>query len=290
MGVLGEVKGVVRTAERGLQIAQHGIDRLELRQLDAARPAAGHDAFVFGTDELHAAETPQPIGDDLGRGGERLGREDCHRLAGERLAGEAGVLCVPLNGRLYGGEERHLVLRTAPALAPGVLPAEVGIVDLHPAVELAGVFSHAHDLHALVLHQPGGLVADAQVALEFESGNVVLCLGEQMHGQEPAGEPELGRLEDRAADGTALVAAGPALPVTPACSHEHRVGCVATVGTAESARPARSHQRRLALGLGTVAVEKRAHRKSVLELHLIHRHGPPHVSVSPFSALGRIIT
>jgi hypothetical protein len=38
MGVLGELEGVVGAGEPGLEIAQYRVDRLELRQLEAALP------------------------------------------------------------------------------------------------------------------------------------------------------------------------------------------------------------------------------------------------------------
>ena len=78
---------------------------------------------------------------------------------------------------LHRGDERDLVLRAAPNLAARALATEVGVVNLHPAVELARVLTRTHDLHELVFHQPGGLVANAQVAYEFERGDVVLGLG-----------------------------------------------------------------------------------------------------------------
>ena len=39
MGELGEVEGVIGTPEGGLQLAQQGVDRLELREFAACRTA-----------------------------------------------------------------------------------------------------------------------------------------------------------------------------------------------------------------------------------------------------------
>ena len=135
---------------------------------------------------------------------------------GERLLTQAHELRLAVGRGLDRGDERHLVLRAPSGLAARALPAQVGVVDLHPAVELAAVLAHAHDLHELVLDEPGGLVANPQVAHELERSHVVLGLGEQVHGQEPPEQPQLGRLEDRPADDAALVAAGGALEVQPA--------------------------------------------------------------------------
>src|SRR5206468_718798 len=117
--------------------------------------------------------------------------------------------------RLHRGDERHLVLRPATALAARALATQVGVVDLHAPLEHARVLALAHDLHELVFHEPGALVANAQVTLELQRRVVVLGLGEQVHGQTPAGQRQFGRLEDRAANGAALVTARPALPVAP---------------------------------------------------------------------------
>ena len=75
----------------------------------------------------------------------------------------------------------------------------------HTPVELARVLAQAHELHELVLHEQGALVANAEVAHELERRDIVLALGQQVHGQEPARERQLGRLEDRTADEGALM-------------------------------------------------------------------------------------
>ena len=50
MGVLGKVEGVIGAAERALEVAQEGVDRLELGQLRARLAAAGDHALVRGPD------------------------------------------------------------------------------------------------------------------------------------------------------------------------------------------------------------------------------------------------
>lgn len=53
---------------------------------------------------------------------------------------------------LYGRDERHLVLRIAPALA-----AQVGVIDLDAPIQLTQRFPLDHDLRQLVLEQPSDL-------------------------------------------------------------------------------------------------------------------------------------
>lgn len=45
-GVLGEVEGVVRAGEGGLEVAQHGVDGGEVGVPSCLAPAAGDDALV----------------------------------------------------------------------------------------------------------------------------------------------------------------------------------------------------------------------------------------------------
>jgi len=59
MGVLGEIERMVGSSEGGLQIAQQGVDRSELFELDAGRAAAGDGALVRGTSGGDGLEAPQ---------------------------------------------------------------------------------------------------------------------------------------------------------------------------------------------------------------------------------------
>src|SRR5690606_10214471 len=165
------------------------------------------------------------------------------------------------------------------------LATEVSVIDLHPAVELARVLTHAHDLHELVFHEPGALVANAQVALELECGDVVLGLRQQVHGQKPARQRQLGRLEDGAADDAALMPAGDALEVQPALAPKRATVAAPARRTNKALGPASFDKRRLAIGITAVPVHEFSHRKSGLKLHSVHRHGSPPVWVNPSSTL-----
>ena len=48
MRVLGEVEGMVGAAQGALEVARHGVDRAELRQLGAGLAASGDHVFVCG--------------------------------------------------------------------------------------------------------------------------------------------------------------------------------------------------------------------------------------------------
>ena len=77
-------------------------------------------------------------------------------------------------------------------LFPQCVPAEVGVVDFHPAVELAALLAQAHGLHDFVFDEPGRVVAHPELAHQLQRRDVVLRLGEQLHGQEPARQRQLG--------------------------------------------------------------------------------------------------
>ena len=281
MGVLGEVEGVIRAAQGALEVAQKGVDRLELGQPRTGLAAAGDDALMLGAHDLHATEAPQAVGDHGGRRRDRAGGEHRHGLGGKGLLAQASELRLAVGRGLHCGHKRHLVLRAAPGLAARALAAQVGVVDLDPAVELAVLLAHPHDLHQLVLDEPGGLVANAQVAHQLQRGDVVLGLCEQVHGQEPARQRQLGGPKDRAAGDAALVATGRALKVQPALAPK-RAALAAAARRARKARgPARLDQRGFALLDTAIAVQKLGHRKSSLKLHSVHRHGSPPVVVNP---------
>ena len=200
MGVLDEIKGVVRARQGRLEVAQQGIDGLELRQLDALGAAASDCWLVLGTDEFDATKAPQPIRHHGGRRCQRLGRKGPHAFGGEGLLGKARKLRMPIGRGLHGGNERHLILGAAPCFTAREFSTEIGIVHLDTPVQDARFFPLAHDLHELVFDEPSGFVANTQMAHKLQCGDVVLGLRQQVHGQKPARQAQLAGLEDGAAD------------------------------------------------------------------------------------------
>ena len=230
--------------------------------------------------DLDSVKAPQTVGDDGGRRGDGGRREYHHVLEGERRLAQTHELRVAVRRGLHGGDESHLVLRATPDLAPGSLPTQVGVVDPHPSVKLAALRARAHDLHELVLDEPQGLVTSVQVAFKLQRADVVLGLREEVHGQKPVHQRQLGGLEDRAAGHAALVPATGALVIQPAFAPK-RAALGATARRADKAiRPARFDQRRVALVIAPIPFHERHHRKSGLKLHRIHRHGSPAVVVN----------
>ena len=232
MGILGEIERVISAGDRGLEIAQDGVHGPELLERGAGLAATGDFAVMDGTSALRGAEAAQAIGDHRQGQDEGTVEEVRYRFLGEGQRGEAGQHRLAALGGLHRRDEGDLVLRSSSGLAPGALAPEVGIVDLDPAGELAAPLPQAHHFHELVLHQQRALVANPEVALQFQGREVVLGLGEQVHGQEPARERQLGGLEHRAADEAALVAMPAALPVAPAVADKAARGGAPAARTA----------------------------------------------------------
>ncbi len=139
---------------------------------------------------------------------------------------------------MHGGHERDFVGRAAAGLAALHLAAEVGVVNLYPAGELALLLSIDHHLHDLVLKQPGAGVGHAQVAFALQRRHVVLGLCHQVHGEEPGGQRQLAGLGDDATDQAALVAAGAALEIQPVMPVELAVPDALAARAHEAPRPA----------------------------------------------------
>src|SRR6185295_2411507 len=179
-----------------------------------------------------------------------LVNEHCTKHA--RTGCPASVVCTAaMKGTLFS--------QPRPALPPESSPPRYASSISTRPLELASVLAHTHDLHYLVLEQPGRFVRHAQLAAQFEGGYVVLRLGQQVHGQEPARQRQLGRLEDRAADDAALVAARGALPIQPSLAPERAARRAAAHRADKALRPTRGNQCVLAAILGPVVLQKLTH-------------------------------
>src|SRR2546425_11885648 len=69
---------------------------------------------------------------------------------------------------LDGGHDERLLTQLAAAAQPGLRPAHVALVHLHPLVQQLAVWAH-HGASELLEHRPGCLVAaDPQLSLELQ--------------------------------------------------------------------------------------------------------------------------
>lgn len=94
-----------------------------------------------------------------------------------------------------------------------LMAAEVGVVHLHPALKPSGGLALGHDLNELVLDQPDRAVAHPEMTTQLQGRDIVLGLGEQVHGQKPHRQGQLAGSKDSATEQAGLATARAALPV-----------------------------------------------------------------------------
>ena len=274
MGVFAKGEGVVGAGEGGLEVAQEGIHGTERRVLRGglAAKTGGDVVAMGGAGGDDPAEARQSVGDHLGGGRQGALGPGFDRRPGEgdRVVAHQDRLAVRRG--LHRGDEGHLVLRATARLAAGALATQVGVVNLYPSFKAARGLALLHHLHQLLLDQPGRLVAHAQVPRQFQGRHGVLGLRQQMHGEIPHCQRQLGRLEHRSGRHRGLTATGGTLPVRPTVMHETTVRLLAAARTDETLRPARRYQRLVALRFRSVRLEKLRHRQSFLELDPVDSH------------------
>ena len=79
---------------------------------------------------------------------------------------QVGVLAT---ARSPARHEGRLARRPAASLAAAALPAPIGVIDLHDALQRDAFVALAHGLHELVLELLGGILADTELAGQFQS-------------------------------------------------------------------------------------------------------------------------
>ncbi len=128
-----------------------------------------------------------------------------------------------------------------------------------------------HRLHQLVLHAPGRVAGDAQLAVQMHRRNAFFALRRQMDRLEPHRQRQLRRLEDGAGDRGGLALA----PAALAQLARVRVAAlvVAAVGTDEAVRPAHLEQLAEALVFVAVFLKEFVRAEAFLELDSISFHG-----------------
>src|SRR6478735_8919958 len=170
---------VVGAGDRGLDVAQAGIDPLERRP--ARGPLAGtcRHREVLAAGLLDRRPAGQAVADDIAPGGEVPLGQPLHLLLAEALDhAQPQPPGPPLGRRLDRSDDRRLACGTAAALAARALAAEIGVVDLDPSRELGlGGLAHAHRPHQLVLDQPSRLPLDPEPSRKLDRADPVLALG-----------------------------------------------------------------------------------------------------------------
>jgi hypothetical protein len=272
LGVLAKLQRLVGAGQRGLEVAQHSVDPLELGQVTRLeRPhhlgRVGATRLGNGSKAGQAVTEHRRFGQQAGLGplGDGLGCEGAEQI---KLHAHGLARSVERHRR----HERHLVLRAAARLASSALTTEVGVVQLHRAPQSARSLLSCHGVVDLVVQQPGGGVAHPQIALEGQRRYAGLGLADEVHGQEPSRQRQLRVLHERAGGQRRLVPTGAALEQLSGAMIDRVMLSAGAARATKPARPARSANRFRALFFGAKTGQKLGDRHAVLELDLVAGH------------------
>ena len=229
-------------------------------------------------DLVDAQVTGPSVGDHRGPWGDVVGDERVQR-AGGAIRDDAHPAPSETLGRLdfhSNGDQRLLALGPA-AGQPGLLTADIGLVDLHlPGQQ----FSTGPDQHRTqpVQHRPRGLVRpDLKRALQAQRGDAVLGGRERPARVEPHRQRRTRSVEDRARGDRRAVRARGALP--PAVRQPPTVDVPALIAD-EPVRPAQPRQVVPAVRVRAEPRQELAHRSRIVLPASECNHGPSLLRVS----------
>jgi len=178
-------------------------------------------------------------------------------------------------GRLQVAEHRvdpvELVFFHRGAAAAASLAAQIRIVQLHQPRQALLPVALEHRLHQRVLHAPGRVVRNSQLAMQMHRRNTLFALRQQVDRLEPHCPRQLLLVEDGAAAHRGLALAAVALAQLARVQVAALV--VAAVRTHEAVRPAHLEQLVKALVLVAVLFHEFVQAEAFLELDRISSHG-----------------
>ena len=272
--VLAELECLAAPADRGLKVAKDGVDPGKPGS-DSRFALSDDDKRVRASCVDNAGKAIQAVAANIA-----AGRQVGLGPAGDGLAGEAtnrGDFHSHRPACVVGGDRRddvHFVERPAAGHARA-LANQLGVVELHVASQRLQRITLGHGGHQLVMHQPGGAVGCTQVLHESQRQQTGLVLADEVDGQEPSTQRQLGAVKHSTSGQRRLMAAALALE-QPARAVAHDVVlCAIPARAAKPIRPAHHSERRSALVFAAVAGEELRRRHPRLELDSVHRHGWP---------------
>ena len=273
IGVLAVLQGVVRPGQGSLEIAEHGVDPLEAGQVTRLE-AADHHWEVNAAGVGHRTEAAQPIAVHTGAG-QQIGLGPlANRFRSETSDYiELDVHRMPVIIDRGSGDKGSLVLRAATDLPACALATEVGVIELHGAAELMGGVLRSHGAVDLLMQQPGSGIAHAKLALERQRRQAGLGLTDEVDGQEPGRQWQLGVRHETARSQRGLMPATIALKELASAVADHVVITAGAARAPKPLRPTHGLDRLGALRLGAKAAKEFRDRHALLELDLVEGHG-----------------
>lgn len=189
---------VVGSSDRVLDVAEQGVDPVELRIRHTGTAATGDVALVDAGGRVKGPETVEAIADNVASGRNGLLAIATH--LGQSKAAHTAKLDphrVALAIGLYRSDKGEFMLGT-PTWFSRPLAAQIGVINLDPAAEPLSLVMIVHDLQHLVFELPGRVISDTEVPRQLQCREAALTLGQQINGQEPGGQRQVSRMKDRA--------------------------------------------------------------------------------------------
>lgn len=270
--LLAETERVVRPRQPRLQIARDGVDLLELRQISWLE-LTHHKGRVGGTCVRDTSRAFQTDRDDDGAG-RRMhpGRLNDGLTRTHRDWAEVEVDGVALVVGADRSHEGHFVGR--PSLSPCAIDfaPKIGFIDPDMSTEPFLIVSISHRRRDLVVHQPCSREDHAKLAFERERRQAILGLADQLDGEKPGGQRQLGAGEQRAGGDRGLAEASIALEQSFCIPKDDAVGCGSAGRTGEPVRPFHSRQRVCAARLNAKVANEVRQRRAGLEFDRVAGH------------------
>lgn len=238
---------MMSSRERGFQIAQNDAQPFERLDFRARLTSRCLHNFMLVVEPFEHFKSEQSIRSNA------AARRDCSlrpwRQPGKGKASnwvEAHSLRTPIP-HFYRRHKCHFIFRSATRPSAGSFTPKIGIVDAYFALERAIGLALSHDLHQLMLEQPGGLPRDAQLTHHRQSRDIRFRLRHQIDDQVPFRQWQPAVVHDGPGTPRALIFACLTLPVSPSVPSEFVRARVCAFRAFKTAGPTRVHQGRLAL-------------------------------------------
>lgn len=273
VGIFPVLQRVKRTSERCFEVAENGVDPVELGQI----------ARLKGTHDHRNMDAPR-VGDCCEAAQAIAGHNGARRQGGlgplaDGLRGEAAdqaeleVKRTAFVIERDRGHKRHLVLGSTADLAARPLTAQVGVVKLDCAAQAMAFVLLGHGPVDLVVQQPSRGVAHPDLALECQGRKPGLGLTDEVDRKKPGRQRQLGVLQQTACGQRSLVAACIALEKLSCAMSDDAVDRGVASRAPKATRPARLPDSLGALRLRAEDAQELGDRHALLELDLVEVHG-----------------
>src|SRR5664280_456316 len=235
--VFGEIERMVSATQAGFEVTQNRVDPVEFRQI-LGLAATSNDGPMLTARIGYPCKTAQAIGSDYTTWREVFVSPVDNRFARKaRNRRHFNIQRSAFGTERNGCHKWHFVLGTTTGLAAGQFTTEVSVIHLDITTQLVLSIPFDHRLHQLLLYQPSRGVAHAQLPFKIKCRQAGLGLADQINGQEPNAQRQVGALEQGACDQGCLQPAAFALEGLMLPALEQIVIRVAALRATEALRP-----------------------------------------------------